>query len=248
MIHLLASLEKLVFQLRQKKHDATKLRKKVEKQLKDTRSIERRSFSGLNSVDKKIEFEREDISDVSTVLTQKTSQLESLQRLISAAQERLINEKELVEQIEQEIEFSENPEEKQSTEDRLRSILNHIKELNFEIKNREKTVKKISNDIAAYSNVKTNIATKIQKQSKSKPTLRETMKSSHDAAEKFVKELERRTNAEESAKKALEKVSSKFKELLIKKRKAAKKKLARKSAAKKKPARKSAAKKKPARK
>ena len=75
LIQSLASLEKLVVQLRQKKQEATKLRKKAEKQLKEVRSAERRSSSGLNTIDRKIESERENISDVSTVLTQKTSQL-----------------------------------------------------------------------------------------------------------------------------------------------------------------------------
>ena len=86
---IVASLEKLVVQLRQKKQEATKLRKKAEKQLKEVRSAERRSSSGLNTIDRKIESERENISDVSTVLTQKTSQLESIERLVSTAQERL---------------------------------------------------------------------------------------------------------------------------------------------------------------
>ena len=67
MIESLASLEKLVVQLRQKKtRGKQSLGKKAEKQLKDVRSTERRSSSGLHSIDKKIESEREDVSDVST--------------------------------------------------------------------------------------------------------------------------------------------------------------------------------------
>ena len=53
----MASLEKLVVQLRQRKQDATKLRKRAEKQLKEVLSTERRSASGLHSIDKKIELE-----------------------------------------------------------------------------------------------------------------------------------------------------------------------------------------------
>ena len=83
----------------------------------------------FNVVDKKIELERESISDALEILTQKTSQLESIERLVKSAEERLSREKDEIEQMKQEIEFSENPEEKQSTEDRLRSILNHIKEV-----------------------------------------------------------------------------------------------------------------------
>jgi len=66
-----ASLERLVLQLRQKKQEATNLRKKAEKQLKETRSVERRSSSGLTSIDRKIESEREDVSDASGILTRK---------------------------------------------------------------------------------------------------------------------------------------------------------------------------------
>ena len=81
---LLVSLEKLVVKLRQKKQQATSLRKKSERQLQQLRSLERRSSSGLNSIDRKIESEKEDVTDVSSVLNQKTSQLESIQRLLAS--------------------------------------------------------------------------------------------------------------------------------------------------------------------
>ena len=248
MIESLASIEKLVVQLRQKKQEATNLRKKTEKQFKEVRSTERRSSSGLNSIDKKIHSEREDISEISNILIQKTSQLESIERLIATAEERLGREKEAIEQVEQEIEFSENPEEKQNAEIRLRSLNDHIQELISEIKSRQKTAKKISGDVDKYSDIKSKITSKIQKQSQSKPSLRVTMTTSHKSAEKLEKELEKQTRVEESAKKALEKVSIKFQELLAKKRKSLKKKPAKKTAAKKKPAKKTAAKKKPAKK
>ncbi len=138
----MVSIEKLVVQLRQKKLETTKLRKKAEKQLKETRSIERRSSSGLNSIDRKIESEREDISDTSDILTRKISQLESIERLVVAAENRLVREKEAIEQTEQEIEFSENPEEKQTAEARLRSLNENVQGLISEIKSRQKTAKR----------------------------------------------------------------------------------------------------------
>jgi hypothetical protein len=61
---LLASLEKQVLILRKRKQEASKLRLKSEKQLKELRSTERRSLSGLASLDKRIESEREDSSEV----------------------------------------------------------------------------------------------------------------------------------------------------------------------------------------
>ena len=102
----MASFEKLVLNLRQRKKDVSKLRLKAEKQLKESRSIERRSSSGLVSLDKKIELEKEDSSDVSDILTQKTSQLESIQRLVTAAEERINQEKEALVEAEQRVEFA----------------------------------------------------------------------------------------------------------------------------------------------
>ena len=130
----MASIEQLVVKLRQKKREATNLRKKTEKQLKDAKYLERRSSSGLHSIDRKIESDREDVVDISEELTQKTAQLESIERLLVAAQERLTREKEEITQTEQEVEFAENPEEKQYAETRLRTIQNNIQELESEIK------------------------------------------------------------------------------------------------------------------
>ena len=52
-------------------------------------------------------------------LNQKIAQMESIQRLKSAAQERLTLETQNKEQVESEIDFSDNPEEKQSLQYRL---------------------------------------------------------------------------------------------------------------------------------
>jgi len=224
----LASLEKLIIKLRQNKQKATNLRKKAERQLQQVRSIEKRSSSGLHSIDRKIEYEKENVTDVSGVLNQKTAQLESIGRLIAAANERLIREKEALGEVEQELEFAKNPEEENYAKSRLAVIRDHIQELEFEIKNREKTAKKIAEEVAKYNEVKSKISTQIQKQSKSKPTLRETISSSHKEAAKFAKELEQKTKAEESAKKALEKASLRL-QLLAKKRKSVKKATKKKS-------------------
>ena len=103
---ILASLENQVNDLRKQKQIIIKERKKIEQQLKNLRSTEKRSSSSLVSVDKKIELERENISEISNILNQKTSQLESIERLISEAEGRILRDKESIEQLEQEIEFS----------------------------------------------------------------------------------------------------------------------------------------------
>ncbi|EPA05819.1 hypothetical protein [Candidatus Nitrosarchaeum limnium] len=215
----MTSLEKLVIQLRQKKQKAANLRKKAERQLQQVRSLEKRSSSGLHSLDRKIESEKENVTDVSGVLTQKTSQLESIQRLVASANERLIRENQALVDAEQELEFAKNPEEENTAKSKLAIINEKIQELESEIKNREKTAKKITEEVSKISEIKSKINTQIQKQTKSKPTLRETMSESHKAAQKFAKELEQKAKAEESAKKALEKVTLQLQELLAKKRK-----------------------------
>jgi len=235
----LVSLEKLVIQLRQKKQEASKLRQKAENQINEFRMAEKRSASGLHTIDKKIEFEREESGDVSTVLLRKNAQLESIGRLIATAEDRLSKEKEAIEQAEQEIEFADSPLEKKNAEARLRSLNDHVDELIEEIKSRQKTAKKISGDITNFSDIKSKIISKIQKQTKSKPSLRESKISSHKAAQKFLKELERRTKAEEFAQKSLENTYSKLKELMVKKKTIAKKRpVKKKTIAKKRPVKK----------
>ena len=216
---LLVSLEKLVVQLRQKKQEATKLRKKAEDLVKESRSAEKRSMSGLQAVDKKIESQREESSDVSTVLLQKNSQLASIGRLVASAEERLLKERESVEQAEQEIEFANTPAEKGYAEDRLRLLNNHVSELVEEINRRQKTAKKILVDVERFSDAQSKITTKIQKQSQSKPSLRYTKVVNHTATQKSLKELERRTKAEKSAQKLLDNAHLKLKESLANKKK-----------------------------
>ena len=138
------SLEQTVIQLRQKKKAAIQAKQNAENELRLLQSIEKRSSTGLHNVDKKIESEKEDVSDVSDNLARKNAQVESIQRLVSFAEDRINAEKEIIEQTEQEIEFAETPEEKQNAEARLRSLNDHLQELISEIKIRQKTLKKIT--------------------------------------------------------------------------------------------------------
>ncbi|MCH9658127.1 ATPase V, partial [archaeon] len=235
----------MVIKLHKEKQEATKLKKKAEIQIKASLSAEKRSSSTLHSIDKKIESEREKSSDVSSLLARKTSQLESIERLIVMAQEKLNQEKENVEQAEQEIEFAENPDEKKSAEVRLHSLNEHVQEIVSEIKDRQKTAKKISDDVENYAGIQSKINSQIQKQTRSKPSLRETMIASRKSIKIMTEELEKQTRAEESAKISLDKVFSRLQKTS---KTAAKRKPAKKAAAKRKPAKKAAAKRKPAKK
>ncbi len=98
LINLLVSLEKLVIQLLQKKQEESKLCQKDKNQVKEFRTAEKHSSSGLHTIDKKIEIRRKESGDVSTVLLRKNAQLESVGRLIETAEDRLTKEKEMIEQ------------------------------------------------------------------------------------------------------------------------------------------------------
>ena len=83
------SLEQTVIQLRQKKKAAIQAKQNAENELRLLQSIEKRSSTGLDNVDKKIESEKENVSDVSDNLARKNAQVESIQRLVSLAEERV---------------------------------------------------------------------------------------------------------------------------------------------------------------
>ena len=95
----MASLEKTVIELRQKKKEATKLKQNAEDQLKQLQSAEKRSATGLKKMIKQIESEKEDVTDVSENLTRKNAQVESIQRLVTSAEDRVNSEKEALEQL-----------------------------------------------------------------------------------------------------------------------------------------------------
>ena len=222
------SLEQTVIQLRQKKKEAIQSKQNAENELRLLRSIEKRSSTGLHNVDKKIESEKEDVSDVSDNLARKNAQVESIQRLVSLAQDRINGEKETIEQTEQEIEFAETPEEKQTAEARLRSLNNHLQELVSEIKIRQKTLKKITGEVSTFDELKSKITTQIKKQTQSKPSLRTKLTTSHKTAVKVMQDIERITKSEENITKTLDRATSKLKEYLAKKT-AAKRKPAKKT-------------------
>ena len=77
-----------------------------------------------------------DADAINEMLSQKIAQMESVQRLKFAAQERLGLEIQNKEQIENEIDFADTPEEKQGFEYSLNSILSSIDQIKNEIKQR----------------------------------------------------------------------------------------------------------------
>ena len=86
---------------------------------------------------------REKIEDSSQILNQKISQLESIQRLKKAAQERLDLELQNKEKLESDVEFAISDDEKQSIQSRLSIVIGTIDDIKNEIKQRTPTEKKL---------------------------------------------------------------------------------------------------------
>ena len=150
----MASLTKEASKVQKRKMLVTKLRRQSERELEKASTLAKRTSSGLVMLQKKVESSREQLEDVAGVLTQRLAQQESIQRLVAAAEERLKREKETKEQIEQELEFADSEDEKQRAQNALKTITDRIDELIEEIKQRNKTAKKITQAIEDYQKIK----------------------------------------------------------------------------------------------
>ena len=220
----MASLARKAVLLQQRKHATAKLRRKDEREFLKTQSMANRSVSGLVSLQRRIDSSKEQLEDVSGILTQRMAQQESIQRLIANAQEGLRRENEAKEQAEQDVSFADSDEEKHQAIARLRIITERIDELVDEIKRRTNTTKKISQGIEDYKKSSTKLATKIKTQTHSKPDLQKLIKTSRKNTVRLSKQIERKAKQEESAKLNLSKISKKLSSLTSKKRKISTKK------------------------
>jgi len=205
--------------LQLRKQEATKLRKKGEREFQKAKSLTTRSVSGLVSLQRRIDSSKEQLDDVSGILTQRMAQQESIQRLIANAQVSIRRENEAKEQAQQEVDFAESDEEKYQAIARFRIITDRINELEDEIKQRSKTAKKISQGIEDYNKSSTKLTSKIQKQTHSKPELQKLITTGRKTSIRLAKQIERKAKQEESAKLNLSKISKKLSELASKRRK-----------------------------
>ncbi len=202
-----------------RKQEASKLRKKGEREFQKAKSLTTRSVSGLVSLQRRIDSSKEQLDDVSGILTQRLAQQESIQRLIANAQVSIRRENEAKEQAQQEVDFAESDEEKYQAIARFRIITERINELEDEIKQRSKTAKKISQGIEDYNKSSTKLTSKIQKQTHSKPLIQKLIKTGRKTTIRLAKQIERKAKQEESAKINLSKINKKLSELASKRRK-----------------------------
>ncbi|MEO9310552.1 MAG: ATPase V [Nitrososphaera sp.] len=233
----MASLAKLVDKLKQQKLEAAKIRRKNERLLKEAKSLNRRSSSGLHTIEKKIEDTREKMGEINVEFNQILARKESLERLIKTAEDRLRAETVAKEQAQIDLENADSDEARQSATDRLAQITEKIQELKSEIKQRQLAAQKIVGEIEEYKKSKSRTSEKIHKQVHVKPTLLTLIKTSRQSTEKLQRKVEIAAKREAAIAKKLEKATKKLQELkekqLAKKRKEAALKAAKRRAAKK---------------
>ena len=131
------------------------------------------------------------VDQINEILSQKITQLESVQRLKSIAQERLNLEIQNKEQIESEIDFVDTPEEKQGLEYRLNSIISmQLMKSTNEIKQRTSMEKKFSQAISEIEKKKNSVTKIIKKNIQSKPELTRLAKSAQEKFDSVSKKFE----------------------------------------------------------
>jgi len=186
----MAGLKNKLKQLTLQKSEITKIRRKGENEYKKVKSLSRKYSSSLKSTQKRIETFKQNIEDINEMISQKTAQMESVQRLKLAAQEKLNFEIQNKEQIENEIDFADTPEEKQGLEYRLNSIVSSIDEIKNEIKQRASMEKKFLQTVSEIEKKKNFVSKTIKKNIESKPEIMKLAKTTQQKLDSVSKKFE----------------------------------------------------------
>ena len=154
----MVSLESTAKKLTKQKQETSKIRRYSEREFQKAKLLSRKYSSSLSSIQKRVATSREQIEDISHVLNQKISQLQSVQRLKNAAQEKLDLEIQNKEKLESEAEFAITDDEKQSILSRINIIITVMDDIKNEIKQRIPMEKKLTQIIDEINNSKTKIS------------------------------------------------------------------------------------------
>ena len=203
--------------------------------LKEAVSLSRRSSSGLLSVERRLEYSKGKLGEINAEFNHVQARKESLERLASAAQERLTQEITAKDQAETDLQNAETDGAKQIAAERLAQIIQKIQELEEETKQRQEAAEKLIKVIEGFKKSKSQTSNQIQKQTKLKPVLLNQIKTSKIDSERLRKHVDIAVKKEQNVSKILDVVSKKLEEQIARKRRiAAKKAAAKKAAAKKK--------------
>ena len=212
MVSLASTAKKLAAQ----KQEISKIRRSSQREFQKAKAVSRKYTSSLNSLQRRVSTSRQQIEDIAQVLNQKVSQLESIQRLKKAAQERLDLEIENKQQLENEINFSTSDDEKQNLLSRISIINDVIDDIKSEIKQRTPTEKKLILIIDEINSSKSKISNSVKKNLETKPMLVNLVKTSENKFEKTAKKFTSSRNRENSIKNRLTKVTSELSEVIKK--------------------------------
>ena len=146
----MTSLTKLALYIKQNKLHTSKLLKQTKKALHTAKSLHRKSTSGINSIQRRVDAFRSDLESVTRDLEHYLAQKESIQRLKAAAEERLADLKVEKKNIEQQI-SSATGEAKEQLALTLDATSEQITDIRGQLTNRNSTMKKIEAAIAEYS-------------------------------------------------------------------------------------------------
>jgi len=212
----LASLTKLALDFKQKKLSSSKLLKQTKKALDTAKSLHRKSTSGINSIQRRVDSFRSELERVTRDLEHYLAQKESIQRLKAAAEERLSDLKVEKKNIEQQI-SSATGEAKEQLALTLDTTSEQITDLRSQLMNRNFTMKKIEKVIAEYSDKKSKLFGQIKNTLQSRPQLMDLIKSSDRDVSRLDSRLNSVIKQENAAQKNLSKVISRLNELNTKK-------------------------------
>jgi hypothetical protein len=214
----MTSLSDLVKSHKNKKIEATKRRRQIENKLKSALSIKRRSSSGLTSLERRKEDTSRKKGEISQLLNQHLAQRDSIQRLKIAAKERLGQEQEGRDQVQQN-EFAE-PEERAHALERLKIIDDKIAELESELRQRSLAEDRLVKIIADLEKQKTKTDVDLRKQIRSKPSLLEQLKSSSREEARLRPHIQSLIKREEQVNRDLSKIIQRLQLAQAAKRKA----------------------------
>ena len=242
----MTSLSSLAKSYKNKKIEAAKRRRQAENKLKSVLSIKRRSSSGLTSLERRKEDNSRKRDEISQLLNQHLAQRDSIQRLKISAEERLRQEQEARDQVQQQSEFAE-PAERTSALERLKITDDKIAELGSELKQRSLAEDRLVKIIADLEKQKGKNYVDLKKQTHSKPSLLEQLKSSAKKETHLRPHVQSLIKREEQVNRDLSKIMQKLRLVQAARRKAQRKAAARRAAAQRKvAARRAAAKRKAA--
>jgi hypothetical protein len=180
----MTSLSDLVKSYKNKKIEATKRRRQAENKLKSVISLKRRSSSGLASLERRKEDTISKKEEIAQLLNQYLAQRDSIQRLKISAEERLRQEQEARDQSQQQSEYAE-PGERANAAERLKIADDKIAELESEIKQRNHGEERLVKIIVDLEKQKIKNDGELRKQTHSKPSLLEQLKSSTKEEERL---------------------------------------------------------------